>query len=122
MSDTCDFDINNSLIKKKKSISIEDLFKDKLPNSKRNSTDSAVSEHKKIPNIENFVDIILSGLNELRVELKLIPDNIIEIASDFISTKEIILIYGKSKVVETFIIGASKHRKFEVIVVLSPPN
>lgn len=72
-----------------------------------------------------FKDIyenVKERMNELLEELEDVYKNITDTAIEHIHTNEVILTFGHSKSVESVLLGASKKRKFHVVVTENAPS
>eukprot|EP01080_Neovahlkampfia_damariscottae_P009332 gene9332-1419_t len=66
--------------------------------------------------------IVMDAINDLIDELEDVYERLTDNVTDLVQDNEIILTYGHSKSVESFIIGASKERKIQVIITENPPS
>jgi len=70
----------------------------------------------------NLKSAILEAVNEFVSELETCEDNIATQALEYIHSKEIIMTFGKSPVVERFLKNAARKRQFTVIIAECAPE
>ncbi|KAF7995777.1 hypothetical protein HCN44_006884 [Aphidius gifuensis] len=71
--------------------------------------------------VPSLKEVIIEHINEFEVELETCSENIIEQASEHIHANEIIMTFGRSRIVEEFFKKAAETRTFEVIVAEGGP-
>ncbi|XP_054012761.1 translation initiation factor eIF-2B subunit beta isoform X1 [Hylaeus anthracinus] len=72
--------------------------------------------------VPSLKSALIEHINEFEVELETCAENITQQASEHIHSNEIIMTFGKSKLVEEFFKRAAATRAFEVIVVEGGPS
>ncbi|XP_043247907.1 translation initiation factor eIF-2B subunit beta [Colletes gigas] len=72
--------------------------------------------------VPSLKEALIEHINEFEVELETCAENITEQASEHIHSNEIIMTFGKSKLVEEFFKRAAATRAFEVIVAEGGPS